>query len=130
MLYASDGKTPETKMFPIEGIPLTLEEQRIMEAFIQGSVLTIVTAREDEPFFISLLFGGKNDNWAGTPLQPLFNKHVSAGETESDAFDNAAMNAGALLRNVLIKYEGKTFKKDDTYKAEHKIRSTVYRYVK
>jgi hypothetical protein len=129
MLYDSNG-TEIDKILFIDGIPLTSKEQEIMEAFIKGSVLTIITVRTDEPFYIRLLFGGENSDWAGTPLQALYDKRISAGETESVALDKARKDAGKLLRNVLITYENKNFKRDDIYQTEPKIEGKVYRYVK
>jgi hypothetical protein len=94
-------------LWPIEGI--AQGEQEKMEAYVKDSVLTYISEYPNNPISVKTLFGGENWNWGETPLQSLYDKYKNAGNTDKDAFNNAGKNAGTLLKNVLIKLNGKTF---------------------
>jgi len=128
LIDLSDNTIGKDKVFPIDGI--LPKEQSEMEAFIQGSVLTWITINPNEPFHIGILYGDQNKDWAGTPLQRLYDNHINAGKSVDEAYKQAAMNAGTLLKNVLIGYEGKNFQLDDSEKAKNKTGRNKYSYMK
>jgi hypothetical protein len=73
------------------------EEQRARD-FLQGAVYCCCKNRPDEWFALRDLVGGENTDWEGTPLQPVYTKHLPS----PDAFSSAAKDAGWLLKRVLF----------------------------
>lgn len=80
---------------------LSDDERGLIKAFLQGAVYCWVKNRSGEWFAARDLLGGENTNWADTPLQRLYNKHMEDGKSDNDAFDAAAVDAGWLLKAVL-----------------------------
>lgn len=62
-----------------------------------------------EPFGAKDLVGGDNREWEGTPLKVLWCKHVDAGKSGDEAFDEAAKDAGWLLKKVLAEDKMRTY---------------------
>lgn len=58
--------------------------------------------------------GGDNYYWQGTPLLPLYEKHIGKGKDWEEAVKDAGKDAGWLLKSVIVK-DKRTF---DTKKEE------------
>lgn len=72
-----------------------------IKCFLQGSVYCWVKNRKDEGFAARDLVGGENDDWNGTPLLPLYQKHIEAGKSHDDAVIEAGKDLGWILKLVL-----------------------------
>ncbi|HWU53490.1 MAG TPA: hypothetical protein VN153_11835 [Tahibacter sp.] len=83
---------------------LTDEEEQRARDFLQGAVYCWCKNRPDEWFALRDLAGGENTDWHGTPLQPLYTKHLPS----PDAYGSAAKDAGWLLKSV-IKNDSRDF---------------------
>lgn len=59
--------------------------------------------------------GGANNDWQGTPCLNLYNAHLAAGKTPSEATDQAGKDIGHLLFNTLLDVQGRTFTTRDGY---------------
>jgi len=81
----------------------------LIKSFLQGAVYCWIKNRKNEKFAARDLVGGENSNWEGTPLQKLYDKHISAGKDESSAIENAAKDLGWILKAV-INTDRRTFK--------------------
>ncbi len=85
---------------------LTEKETELACAFIQGAVYAWLGANPDKSFAVRDLFGGINAYvWQNTPLDPLWRRLEKAGKSPEDAFEQAAKDAGWLLKSVLKKDE-------------------------
>jgi hypothetical protein len=73
---------------------------RIMD-FLQGAIYCWVKNRKGEAFAVRDLVGGENGNWAGTPLQGLYDKHLQLGKSEDAASQAAGQDIGWLVKAVL-----------------------------
>lgn len=73
----------------------------LMRTYLQGAVYSWVKNRSGEWFAVRNLVGGDNFEWQGTPLYPLFEKHVSLGKDNNNAITAAAKDAGWVLKRVL-----------------------------
>lgn len=71
---------------------------RIIRAFVQGAVYCWVKNRLGEWFAVRDLVGGENANWEDTPLQVIFDKHVTGGKSSADAFKAAAKDIGWIVK--------------------------------
>ena len=76
-------------------------EKALIKAFMQGAVYSWIKNRKDEPFAVRDLVGGENLDWNGTPLQVLYDKHVSSGKDNDAAFEAAAKDLGWLVKALL-----------------------------
>ncbi|MFA6815768.1 MAG: hypothetical protein WCS73_05685 [Lentisphaeria bacterium] len=72
-----------------------------IKCFLQGSVYCWVKNRKDEGFATRDLVGGDNYDWNGTPLIPLYQKHIDAGKSHKDAINEAGKDLGWILKVVL-----------------------------
>ena len=77
-------------------------EQKLIKAFMQGSVYCWIKNRNGEPFAARDLVGGENFEWDGTPLIVLYDKHRNAGKENDAAIKAAAKDLGWLLKAVLV----------------------------
>jgi hypothetical protein len=80
---------------------ITAAQQAEIRAFLQGAVYCWVKNRKGEEFAARDLFGGENGNWAGTPLQALYEKHLAEGKAATLAEEAAARDLGWLIKSVL-----------------------------
>ena len=76
---------------------ITDEQKRRISDFLQGAVYTWCKNRKDEWFSLRDLMGGDNYYWEGTPLIPLYEKHVAA----PDAVERAGKDGGWLLKKMI-----------------------------
>jgi len=90
---------PPSDLREVYGI--TDEERTLIKAYLQGSVYCWAKNCPEEPFAARDLVGGENFEWQGTPLYPLFEKHIDAGKSDDDAIEAAAKDLGWLLKSVL-----------------------------
>lgn len=93
-------------------IPASVEEMDMRGikgsavSFIKGAVYQFISDQTNKNsgevcFCIRDLLGGTNADWKDTPLQYLYDYHIRAGKTEKEAYDQAAKDAGWLLKDVL-----------------------------
>lgn len=80
---------------------LTDTERMAIKAFLQGAAYCWVKNRSGEPFAARDLVGGENNDWADTPLQILYDRHIANGKAPDMAFEAAAIDVGWLLKAVL-----------------------------
>jgi hypothetical protein len=80
---------------------ITDAERAAIKAFIQGAVYCWVKNRRGEQFAVRDLVGGPNADWTGTPLYPLYAKHVGQGKPGDEAAEAAGRDLGWLVKSVL-----------------------------
>jgi hypothetical protein len=76
---------------------ITEEQKRRIFDFLQGALYCWCKNRKDEWFSLRDLMGGDNYHWEGTPLNPLYEKHLPA----PDAVERAGKDGGWLLKRVI-----------------------------
>ena len=70
--------------------------------FLQGAVYSWCnTHQKGEWFCASDLIGGGNSSWDHCPLEVLYRRHIRDGYDHDYAFDQAAKDAGKILKSVL-----------------------------
>lgn len=79
----------------------TEEEQELMRAFLQGCVYCWCQTNGHKSFHLRDLMGGTNEDWTHTPLIPLYTHYTAMGRSNAVAFEQAAKDAGWLLKRVL-----------------------------
>jgi hypothetical protein len=89
----------ETELRDVKGI--SVDQKALIKAYLQGSVYSWIKNRKGEQFAVRNLVGGENTDWAGTPLQVLYDKHADGGKDDNDAVEAAAKDVGWLLKTVL-----------------------------
>ncbi len=89
---------PKSALRDVTGI--NDSEKALIKAFMQGAIYSWVK-NCDKPFAVRDLVGGENFDWNGTPLQVLYNKHISVGKTHEAAVEDAAKDLGWLVKAVL-----------------------------
>ena len=72
-----------------------------IKAFLQGAVYSWCITRNDEWFCARNFIGGDNYYWEHYPLGVLYFRHIDAGYDHDYAFDQAAKDAGKILKSVL-----------------------------
>ncbi|RWX49440.1 hypothetical protein VU00_12562 [Candidatus Electrothrix marina] len=92
---------PESEIRDVHGI--TEEEKSGIKTYLQGAVYAWAKNKPDEQFAARDLVGGENNEWSGTPLIVLYEKHLKAGKTSDEAVTAAAKDLGWLLKSVLSK---------------------------
>lgn len=91
--------TEQSELREVHGISDT--EKSLIKTFMQGAIYCWVKNRTGEPFAVRDLMGGKNTDWAGTPLQALYDKHSDAGKDDESASEDAAKDLGWLVKRAL-----------------------------
>jgi len=86
-------------------IGLTEIELKVVELFLQTAVDRWIKTRKGQFFSANELVGSENTDWAGTPLQCLYEKHKKLGKNEKKVFNHAAIDLGWILKNVLFEDE-------------------------
>jgi hypothetical protein len=89
----------ETELRDVKGI--SDPQKALIKAFLQGAVYSWIKNRKGESFAARDLIGGENNDWAGTPLQNLYDKHADSGKDNGEAVEAAAKDVGWLLKTVL-----------------------------
>lgn len=77
-----------------------VEEQRILD-YLKGSVYCWCNNKRNDWFAAHDLVGGCNKDWSDTPLIVLYNKQISLGKNHGEAIDQAGIELGWLLKQVL-----------------------------
>ncbi len=77
-----------------------IDMQKI-RAFLQGAVYSWCITRKNEWFCARDFIGGDNYYWEHYPLGVLYFRHINAGYSHEYAFDQAAKDAGKILKGVL-----------------------------
>lgn len=90
---------PESNLREPSGVNDT--ERALIRAFMQGAVYSWVKNRPGESFAVRDLVGGLNNDWNGTPLQVLYDKHIDAGKNDEEAFEAAAKDLGWIVKSLL-----------------------------
>lgn len=88
---------------------LSAEELKLAKRYLQGAVHSFCKNNPGEAFSLRDLVGGENKDWGETPLQPIYNYHISLGKTEEKAKKQAAIDAGWLLKSVLAEEKNRCF---------------------
>lgn len=81
---------------------LSPEEMELAKKYLQGAVHSFCKNNPGEWFSLRDLVGGENKDWGGTPLQPIYDYYISNGKTVEKAKKQAAVDAGWLLKTVLV----------------------------
>lgn len=92
---------------------LTVVDKQLIEAFMQGAIYSWVKNRKGEWFAVRDLVGGENTDWSGTPLQQLYDKHITAGKSSDAAHDAAAHDIGWIVKSILAN-DKRVFENDNT----------------
>lgn len=74
--------------------------QRIRD-FLQGAIYCWCKNRKGKWFTARDLLGGDNFYWEHYPLGVLYFRYIKAGHSETYSFEQAAKDAGRILKNVL-----------------------------
>ncbi len=91
--------TPLTELREVQGIS---ESDKIaIKNFMQGAIYCWAKNRRSEPFAVRDLMGGENFSWEGTPLQVLYDRHITHGKSNDRAIESAAQDLGWLVKSVL-----------------------------
>lgn len=90
---------PSSELRGVTGITPT--EEAGIRAFLQGAVYAYIKLHRRDPFAARDLVGGVNFDWDGTPLLPLYEKHVNQGKSSPNAIEAAGRDLGWLLKSVL-----------------------------
>lgn len=90
---------PTSELRDVHGI--SDEQKALIKAFLQGAVYCWAKNQPGRQFAARDLVGGVNFEWKGTPLCPLYEKHLAKGKSHDDALNAAAKDAGWLLKSVL-----------------------------
>ena len=69
-----------------------------IRAFLQGAVYSWCITRKNEWFCARDFIGGDNYYWEHYPLGVLYFRHINAGLSHEYAFDQAAKDAGKILK--------------------------------
>lgn len=88
-------------------------ELDLVRAYLQGAVYSWVKNRSGEWFAVRDLVGGENTDWAGTPLQRLYDRHLESGRTEEEAFEAAAKDVGWIMKRLLAE-DSRVFEFDNS----------------
>lgn len=83
-------------------------ELQKIKAFLQGAVYCWCAIRKSDWFCARDLIGGVNQDWKGYPLEVLYRRYIKAGRDHDYAFDQAAKDAGKILKRVLSE-DNRTF---------------------
>ena len=88
--------TEKQELRNVKGISEKQKEK--ISDFLQGAIYCWCKNRKEEWFSLRELMGGDNFYWQGTPLIPLYEKHMSKS---SSAVKDAGKDAGWLLKSVI-----------------------------
>lgn len=89
------------KLFP--------KEMELAKRYLQGAVHSFCKNNPGKAFSLRDLVGGENKDWGGTPLQAIYDYHISLGKTNEKAKKQAAVDAGWLLKTVLAEEQNRYF---------------------
>lgn len=87
---------------------LTRQQESDIERFLQGAIYAWCKNHSNEWFALRDLMGGVNFYWGDTPLQALYDKHISQGKNHDEAVAAAGRDGGWLLKKVITS-DGRRF---------------------
>ena len=90
---------------------MSAEKLDHMKSYIQSSVDDFCKCNPKEKFSVRILFGGKNRDWNGTPLQEAFNYFQNKGLEHDKSKKRAAVEVGYLLISVLADNQRQTYER-------------------
>lgn len=115
-ITSTHNKTP--RVYRVWNIP-PAEEARILD-FLQGAVYLWCKDHPLDWFGLRNFMGGANNDWNGTPMQGLYERHALTMSPVS-ASRRAAMDGGRLLKRVLD-LDGRVFESRKGYRtAEYRL---------
>lgn len=115
-IKSTPNKTP--RVYQVRNIP-PAEEARIL-AFLQGAVYLWCKDHPADWFGLRDFMGGANNDWNGTPMQGLYDRHAQT-MSSAGASRRAAMDGGRLLKRVLDS-DGREFESRKGYRtAEYRL---------
>lgn len=85
------------------------EETEQVKRYLQGAVHSFCKNNPGKAFSLRDLVGGENKDWRETPLQAIYEYHISTGKAKPKAKRQAAIDAGWLLKAVLAEDESRCF---------------------
>lgn len=88
---------------------LSEEETKLAKKYLQGAVHSFCKNNPGKAFSLRDFVGGENKDWGETPLQPIYDYHISRGKTKEKAKRQAAIDAGWLLKSVLAEEKHRVF---------------------
>ena len=88
---------------------LSIQQLELAKRYLQGAVHSFCKNNPDEAFSLRDLVGGENKDWGETPLQAIYNYHLSTTKSEDKAKKQAAVDAGWLLKAVLAEEQNRYF---------------------
>lgn len=83
-------------------IPIDPSDELRIKVYLRGMVYCWCKNRRNEWFAVRDLLGGENFEWGGTPMQKLFDRHKDNRKSDEDAVAFAGIDAGYLLRQILM----------------------------
>ena len=102
---------------------LTAKDEKAILNFLQGAVRAYCKSSKNGWFGLRDLMGGQNNDWGGTPMQILFDRHKTSGASETEAKRKAGMEGGHLLKRMLHEDSSRT------YRYSRAFRHAVYQLV-
>lgn len=91
----------KTKQKIIQVKGLSEKERNEIKTYLQGQVYSFCKQKKNSRFFLRDLLGGENYFWQKTPVFCLYQRQLDAGKDHRRAFNQAAKDAGKLLKWVL-----------------------------
>lgn len=88
---------------------LSAKELELAKKYLQGAVHSFCKNNPGKAFSLRDLVGGENRDWGETPLQAIYEYHVSSGKAKPKAKRQAAIDAGWLLKAVLAAEKNRCF---------------------
>lgn len=90
---------------------LSCGEKEMIKCYIFGAIDSFCKNCKGQDFSVRILFGEENKDWHGTPMQKIYDYHISQGKTDKEAKNLAAKDAGYFLKKLLKEDEReRTFK--------------------
>ncbi|MBQ7340990.1 MAG: hypothetical protein IJW41_02345 [Oscillospiraceae bacterium] len=99
----------KTEMLRRPSAKLSVGQLELAKRYLQGAVHSFCKNNPGKAFSLRDLVGGENKDWGETPLQAIYEYHISTGKTKLKAKRQAAIDAGWLLKTVLAEDESRCF---------------------
>lgn len=102
-------KTKNKAVFKRPSAKISTEDTELAKKYLQGAVHSYCKNNPGQAFSVRDLAGGENKDWGETPLQAIYDYHISLGKTKEKAKKQAAIDVGWLLKAVLAAEENRLF---------------------
>lgn len=80
---------------------LSCSEKKAIENYMLGAINDFCKNCKGQELSVRKLFGEENRDWNGTPMQEIYDYHISNGKTEKAAKRSSAIDAGNFLKKIL-----------------------------